>query len=247
MNHDHHDQHDHNQGTQTAVDLARADAETDPVCGMTVDPATAAGSVTRNGTTYFFCSRHCLAKFAAEPAKYSTPAAKPEGHSRSNGAKVPRSSQAQAAGATKWSCPMHPEVVRDGPGACPKCGMALEPVIPRAGEEEDSELRDMRRRFVVAAVLTLPVFALAMAPMIPGVTLPPWLKKSANWTGLVLATPVVFWAGWPFFVRAAQALRHRTANMFTLIALGTGAAWGTAPPRPSSPPRSPPGSPTPTG
>jgi P-type Cu+ transporter len=104
--------------------------------------------------------------------------------------------------------------------------MALEPMIPQAGEEDDSELRDMLRRFRVAAALTLPVFVLAMAPMIPGVRLPHWLNEGANWIGLALASPVVFWAGWPIFVRAAQALRHRTANMFTLIALGTGAAWG---------------------
>jgi Cu+-exporting ATPase len=103
--------------------------------------------------------------------------------------------------------------------------MALEPMVPQAGEDDDSELRDMRRRLVVAAVLTLPVFVLAMAPMIPGVSLSHWLMETANWIGLALSTPVVFWAGWPVFVRAAQALRHGTANMFTLIALGTGAAW----------------------
>jgi Cu+-exporting ATPase len=120
---------------------------------------------------------------------------------------------------------MHPEVVADGPGTCPKCGMALEPMVPQAGGEDDSELRDMRRRFVAAAVLSLPVFVLAMAPMLPGVALPHWLSRAANWIGLALSAPVVFWAGWPVFVRAYQALRHGTANMFTLIALGTGAAW----------------------
>jgi Cu+-exporting ATPase len=119
---------------------------------------------------------------------------------------------------------MHPEIQRAGPGTCAKCGMALEPMIPQAGEEDDSELHDMRRRFVVAAVLAVPVFVVAMAPMV-GAVFPHWLNKATNWIGLVLSTPVVFWAGWPVFIRAAQALRHGTANMFTLIALGTGAAW----------------------
>ncbi len=247
MNHDH-----SGHGAQTTVELPLiGGTTTDPVCGMAVDPGTAAGSVARAGATYYFCSRHCQAKFEADPGKYTGPVPATGGGSCCGGSKAeersvgplparvggdgsccggakldrPRLPSPPTAG-SKWTCPMHPEVVRDGPGTCPKCGMALEPVVPQAGGEDDSELRDMRRRFVVAAVLTLPVFALAMLPMIPGLTLPHWLTKSANWIGLVLATPVVFWAGWPFFVRATQALRHRTANMFTLIALGTGAAWG---------------------
>jgi P-type Cu+ transporter len=227
VNHDHrehsHDHHDHSAST---VALPRAGMVTDPVCGMTVDPATAAGSTTHEGTTYHFCSRHCLAQFEADPAKYAAPAAKPTEHSccGANPPPLPRSAAPVTEGA-KYTCPMHPEVVQDGPGTCPKCGMALEPIVPQAGEEDDSELRHMTRRFRIATVLTVPVFVLAMAPMIPGVRLPHWLMDTANWIGLVLATPVVFWAGWPVFVRAAQALRHRTANMFTLIALGTGAAW----------------------
>jgi Cu+-exporting ATPase len=224
VNHDHHN-HNHDHGGPTTDERPRASgAVTDPVCGMTVDPATAAGSTTHDGTTYHFCSAHCLETFEADPGKYTSPAAKPEGHSR-GGEEAPRPAPPETAAGTKWTCPMHPEVVRDGPGTCPKCGMALEPVMPQAGEEDDSELRDMRRRFVVAAVLTLPVFMLAMVPMIPGVKFPHWLIEASNWIGLVLSAPVVFWAGWPVFVRAVQALRHRTANMFTLIALGTGAAW----------------------
>jgi Cu+-exporting ATPase len=227
MNHDHHDPNHHSHAQTTAELPHAAGATTDPVCGMTVDPATAAGSTTHNGTTYHFCSTHCLAKFEADPDKYAAPAAKPEGHSCC-GAKAHRPTQPPTQPTTeavKYTCPMHPEVVQDGPGTCPKCGMALEPMTPQAGEEDDSELRDMTRRFRSATVLTLPVFVLAMAPMIPGVRLPHWLMDAANWIGLVLATPVVFWAGWPVFVRAWQALKHRTANMFTLIALGTGAAW----------------------
>src|SRR5205823_852873 len=114
------------------------------------------------------------------------------------------------------------------PGTCPKCGMALEPMLPQAGEEDDSELRDMRRRFVVAAGLTLPVFALAMAPMSPGVKFPHWPTEASNWIGLALSAPVVFWAGWPVFVRAWQATRHGTANTFSLIALSRSAEVFTA-------------------
>ena len=213
--------HDDNHGAQTTFPLPlTSEPAIDPVCGMTVDPATAAGSVTHAGTTYHFCSTRCVEKFKADPAKYAGPTAPTEGHPHSDGVSLP--STAEVA---KYTCPMHPEVVRDGPGTCPKCGMALEPMTPRAGEDDDSELRDMARRFRVAAVLTVPVFALAMLPMIPGVSLPHALTAAANWVGMALATPVVFWAGWPFFVRAAQALRNRTANMFTLIAMGTGAAW----------------------
>ena len=194
-----------------AVERPRTeDAVIDPVCGMTVAPASAAGSTTHEGVTYHFCSRNCLEKFRADPSKYAVPAARQEGHACC-GTKPP-SPVPRAPAGTKWTCP--------------KCGMALEPLIPHAGAEDDSELRDMRRRFAVATVLTVPVFALAMAPMFLGVSLPHWLSEMTNGIGLVLSAPVVFWAGWPVFVRAAQALRHRTANMFTLIALGTGAAWG---------------------
>lgn len=192
---------------------------------MTVAPATAAGSTTYNGITYHFCSRHCLAKFEAAPAKYTAPGAEPEGHACCGGAGGARPPQAPAPPGAKYTCPMHPEIVTDGPATCPKCGMALEPMIPSAGAEDDSELRDMGRRLRIAAALTLPVFVLAMAPMVPGVRLPHRLMEAANGIGLALSSPVVFWAGWPVFVRAVQALRHRTANMFTLIALGTGAAW----------------------
>src|SRR5262245_38163780 len=157
----------------------------DPVCGMTVDPATAAGSFTHDGTTYHFCSKHCLEKFRADPARYVGAGAKPAAESCCHTA-TPAAPAAAPPG-TKYTCPMHPEIVRDGPGTCPKCGMALEPMIPHAGAEDDTELRDMTRRFVIAAVLTLPVFVLAMAPMIPGVNLPHWLLSASTWVGLVLA------------------------------------------------------------
>ncbi len=227
MNHSHHDHNHHGHG-QTTTELPHADATaTDPVCGMIVNPATAAGSTMHDGVPYHFCSRHCLAKFEADPGKYVARAAKTEGHSccGAKAARPPQSPTQPTAERVKYTCPMHPEVVQDGPGTCPKCGMALEPMTPQVGEEDDTELRNMTRRFRIATVLTVPLFVLAMAPMIPGVQLPHWLMDAANWIGLVLATPVVFWAGRPVFVRAWQAAQHRTANMFTLIALGTGAAW----------------------
>jgi Cu+-exporting ATPase len=214
---------DHDNGRLSlGLATSHAEAAIDPVCGMTVDPATAAGSVEHEGTTYHFCSRHCVEKFKADPRWYlHQPATAGSccGHAHA-------APTAPAVPGAKYTCPMHPEVVRDGPGTCPLCGMALEPMTPQAGPEDDSELRDMTRRFAWAAGLTLPVFVLTMAPMVPGVRLPHGAHEAANWVGLVLSAPVVFWAGWPFFVRAAVALRHHTANMFTLIAIGTAAAWG---------------------
>ena len=201
-------------------------ANRDPVCGMTVDPASAAGSAEHAGTTYQFCSRHCLEQFRNSPTTYvaaPTVTANPTVYRSTH----PPSSANAVHAAVKYTCPMHPEIIRDGPGTCPKCGMALEPMAPQADwVEDDTELNDMTRRLWVAASLSLPLFVLAMAPMVPGVTLPHWLASELNWIGLVLATPVVLWAGWPFFLRAVQAVGHRTANMFTLIALGVGSAWG---------------------
>jgi Cu+-exporting ATPase len=220
--------HDHNHHADNRLSLGlpmAASAAVDPVCGMTVDPATAAGSATHNGTTYHFCSRHCLEKFRANPDRYTGERPAAADHSCCGGSAT---AAPPAAPGTKYTCPMHPQIVRDGPGTCPLCGMALEPMIPQAGPEDDSELRDMVRRLWLAVGLTLPVFALAMFPMISGVSLPHATAVAVNWIGLVLSTPVVFLAGWPFFVRAAQGARHRTANMFTLIVLGVTAAWGSS-------------------
>src|SRR5262245_42604341 len=152
MNHDHHDHssHDRHHGNRTTVEFRAGGAVTDPVCGMTVNPATAAGSVTHDGKTYHFCSRHCLEKFEADPARYTSSAPASEGHSRRDAAETAHPHQPlppPSEGPVKYTCPMHPEVIQDGPGTCPKCGMALEPVMPQAGEEDDSELRDMVRRF----------------------------------------------------------------------------------------------------
>ncbi len=220
--------HDHTHNPAEPPTAASRHTATDPVCGMTVDPDAAAGSVTRSGTTYYFCSRHCQQMFEADPGKYTGPSPTNAGDSCCS-AKAANPSKApppQPAGAVKYTCPMHPEIIRDGPGTCPKCGMALEPMTTQAGEaEDDSELRDMTRRLWVSAAITLPVLVVAMGPMV-GLSLPGWLAHGrSNWLELVLATPVVLWGGRPFFVRAVQALRHGTANMFTLIALGTAAAW----------------------
>ncbi len=184
---------------------------TDPVCGMKVNPATSKHSFEHGGTTYHFCCAGCRGKFAADPAKYLAP--KPA---------VP-APQAEAAAGAIYTCPMHPEVRRHGPGACPICGMALEPLAVTAEAGPNPELRDMARRFWVGLALAVPVVVLAMAPHLLGRTLlpAPW----SGWLQLALASPVVWWAGWPFFVRAGASLVSRNFNMFTLIALGTGVAW----------------------
>jgi Cu+-exporting ATPase len=218
-----HSEHSHDSTRPASFGLpltAGTETATDPVCGMSVDPASAAGSYTHAGNTYYFCSRHCLEKFRADPGKYLSGPASESCCGHAPAAPAP------AVPGTKYTCPMHPEIVRDGPGTCPKCGMALEPMLPTAGVEDDAELRDMIRRLWVAAALTTPVFILAMAPMAPRIALPHWWMEVSNWVGLVLSAPVVFWAGWQFFVRAWQGVLNRSANMFTLIALGTAAAWG---------------------
>jgi len=181
----------------------------DPVCGMEV-AEDAPLRAEHAGHVYRFCNPRCRDKFTADPERYLAPPPEPE--------------PAPSAPGRRWTCPMHPEIVRDAPGACPLCGMALEPMEPSLDDEEaNEELRDMTRRFRVSAVLTLPLFALAMAEMIPG------LSHAARgpalaWLQLALATPVVLWGGAPFFARGWASLRTRL-NMFSLIALGTGAAY----------------------
>lgn len=204
----------------------------DPVCGMHVDPATArGGTLVHAGVEYGFCSPHCRTEFEAhserfheahEEAAQETPAA---AHSCC-GATPPAPPAPPARPGTAYVCPMHPEVEQDGPGDCPICGMALEPKVPGAGAEESAELLDMTRRFRVSLALALPTLALAMGAMLPGNPLARVLDPALSpWIQLVLATPVVGWGGWPFFQRAAASVRNRRANMFTLIALGTGAAY----------------------
>jgi Cu+-exporting ATPase len=194
----------------------------DPICGMTVDERTAI-SADRDGQTYYFCHEGCRKKFLAgergtgqmgeHPSQLVTLGAPPTLHS-------PPSTLH-----TLYTCPMHPEIEQDHPGTCPKCGMALEPKTFTAGPEDDSELRDMTRRFWIAAALSLPILALSMLPML-GVPLHQWLSPVVSvWLQFVLAIPVVLWAGWPLLVRGVQSVINRHLNMFTLIALGVGTAF----------------------
>ncbi len=184
----------------------------DPVCGMTVDPADAAGSFDYRGTRYYFCHPSCLERFKAAPDSFLTPGAR---------APVP-----EPKPGTRYTCPMHPEVIRDGPGACPICGMALEPLTVSLDEPDNPELVDMTRRLWIAAALALPVFAMTMGDMLLGMGLGGRVDvRVANWIGLILSTPVVLWAGWPFFQRGWDSIRTRQPNMFTLIALGIGSAY----------------------
>lgn len=186
----------------------------DPVCGMTVDPKTAAGSHKHKGTTYHFCSTGCLSKFKAAPEKYLFPA---------EAENLPLD--------VEYTCPMHPEVVQIGPGSCPKCGMALEPKDISLDDTPDPEFIDMKRRFRFSAILTIPVFVLAMGEMFVDLNslFPAWPHGRASaismWIQFVLATPVVLWGGFPFFERAVASIKNVSPNMFTLIAIGTGAAY----------------------
>ena len=182
---------------------------TDPVCGMKVTVATAAHKAQHAGHTHYFCSSKCVAKFNAEPERYLKPAV----------AKEP-----EMPVGTIYTCPMHHEIRQVGPGHCPICGMALEPAEATLEEGPNEELLDMTRRLWIGALLAVPVVLVAMAGHMLGLDrlLPPGIP---DWIELVLATPVVLWAGWPFFVRGWQSIVRRSLNMFTLIALGTGTAW----------------------
>src|SRR5579884_546778 len=178
-----------------------AAAVKDPVCSMNVDPATAEHRHAHGGTDYYFCSAHCLEKFRGAPERFLTP-------------QPPDAPAPPAETAPTYTCPMHPEIVQDHPGICPKCGMALEPVMA-AETEPNPELRDMTRRFWIGLVLTAPLLVLAMSAHLARVQLvaPAWQR----WIELVLATPVVLGCGAPFFVRAWHSLANRSLNMFTLI------------------------------
>jgi Cu+-exporting ATPase len=179
----------------------------DPVCGMSVDPHAAKHRFAHKGQDYLFCSGRCRERFAAEPEKFLA-------------SKTPE--PAAPAGAI-YTCPMHPEIRQAGPGSCPICGMALEPEQVSLDDAPDPELIDMTRRFWIALALTLPVFVLDMGGHLGGMHLLP--ANWSNWISFVLATPVVLWAGAPFFARGWRSVLTRNLNMFTLIAMGTGVAW----------------------
>ena len=184
----------------------------DPVCGMTVVPATAKHRHTHGGITYFFCNPRCREKFIADPAKYLDP-----------GTTAASAAEPMPEG-TIYTCPMDPQIRQVGPGSCPICGMALEPELVTADSGPNPELIDMTRRFWIGLALTLPVFLLEMGGHL--VDLHGWInQQTSNWVQLLLATPVVLWAGWPFFERGWASIRSRNFNMFTLVAMGTGVAW----------------------
>jgi Cu+-exporting ATPase len=192
-------------------------AAIDPVCGMTVQPATAAGSYEYQGKTYYFCATSCLTKFRTDPIHYLTP---PE-------QRIPRVMPVPSGGVVEYICPMDPEVLETKPGACRICGMALEPKVVSLEDEQNPELEDMTRRFWICLGPSLLVMLLAMADMMPGLSLPEAFTGSTkNWVQWLLATPVVLWGGWPFFQRGWASVVNRASNMFTLIAMGTGAAYG---------------------
>jgi Cu+-exporting ATPase len=196
--HSHHDHHAHD-----------AAGVRDPVCGMTVDPATSKHRFDYRGETYHFCSAGCRTKFAADPVSCLEKDSKPK-------AAVPEG--------TIYTCPMHPEIRQVGPGSCPICGMALEPEVASLDAPPNPELADMTRRFWVGLVLALPAVVLEMGGHLVGGH--GWVDPTlSNWIQFAFATPVVLWAGWPFFVRGAQSLVTRNLNMFTLIAMGTGVAY----------------------
>ncbi|CDS52731.1 Lead, cadmium, zinc and mercury transporting ATPase; Copper-translocating P-type ATPase [Polaromonas sp. CG9_12] len=203
--HHHHHAPPANGGDQPATPAATADLK-DPVCGMTVTEQSP-HTLTHEAHPYYFCSTKCKDKFAAAPQQYTSAAA--------------ATPAAPAAAGTIYTCPMHPEIRQDHPGICPKCGMTLEPLIPELDEDENPELRDFQRRFWWTLPLTAIVFVLAMF----GHRLQ-WMDMAAqSWLELLLATPIVLWAGWPFFSRGWQSVVNRSPNMWTLIGLGTGAAY----------------------
>lgn len=228
-------------------------ATKDPVCGMTVDRETGKLRHEYKGQTYFFCSEDCLNKFRKEPEKFLKQKADAAGVSKKDvsigscaGYTCPMHPEVKQEGfgscpqcgmalgpvtpsapaKTEWICPMHPEVLKDSPGNCPICGMALEPRTAMLAEEENPELKDMTSRFKVSAVLTVPVVFIAMHHMITGFSLERLINPEIlRWLEFLLATPVVLWGGWPFFVRGWQSIVNRSPNMFTLIGLGVSVAY----------------------
>ena len=196
--------------THAHTDIEANAAAKDPVCGMPVDPSTAEHQHAHDGTTYYFCSEQCLTKFQSEPEAYLREQA-------------PTSPPPVDA---TYTCPMHPEVVQEGPGDCPVCGMALDPMTISLEERPNQELIDMTRRFWVSAALAAPLFVIAMAEHIPGLRLKSLLPPEISvWVQFALATPIVLWAGWPFFKRGWASIVSGNLNMFTLIAIGVGTAY----------------------
>jgi Cu+-exporting ATPase len=199
--------------------VAGGTREKDPVCGMMVDPQKSAGKVEHGGKTYYFCSPRCAERFRAEPEKFlAAPGTAGMEHAPASNAPAADS----ALKGVRYTCPMDPEVVQIGPGTCPKCGMALEPMDFVAEEQADPEYESMRKRLSVSAALSLPILVLSMFGEMLGLHMAAGTKNAVEF---LLATPVVLWGGWPFYQRFWNSLVNRSANMFTLIGLGTGAAY----------------------
>ncbi len=193
----HHGDHDHGNKVK------------DPVCGMMVDPVASKPHMTYKGHEYYFCSDSCHGKFKADPEKYLTA----------------QSAAAPAIKGAQYTCPMHPEIIRDEPGSCPICGMALEPVMPSLDDGPNPELVDFTRRFWVSAICSIPLLIVTMGPML-GLPVREWIGEQRTlWLEFILATPVVLWAALPFFKRGVDSLKNRSPNMWTLIMIGVGAAY----------------------
>jgi P-type Cu+ transporter len=198
--------------------LAAGPKEKDPVCGMSVDPGKAAGKVEHAGKTYYFCSPRCTERFRIEPEKFLAA----PGTAGMHHAPIAKEPEGPAAQNVRYTCPMHPQIIQIGPGTCPICGMALEPMDIVAETQPDPEYESMRKRFWVSAALSLPLLILSMFGELLGLH---WQSGTRNAVEFLLATPVVLWGGWPFFQRFWNSLLNRSPNMFTLIGLGTGAAY----------------------
>ena len=202
--HAHDAHHGHHHGGHESGNQVK-----DPVCGMMVDPAAGKPHMTYKGHEYHFCSDSCHSKFKADPEKYLTA----------------QSAAAPAIKGAQYTCPMHPEVIRDEPGSCPICGMALEPVMPSLDDGPNPELVDFTRRFWVSAICSVPLLIITMGPMV-GLSVRAWIgEQTALWLEFLLATPVVLWAALPFFKRGVDSFKNRSPNMWTLIMIGVGAAY----------------------
>lgn len=201
----------------------------DPVCGMTVTKESAAASIEHDGTEHLFCSKSCADKFREDPSRYLPDAASETADQchahHAHGHDRPASKPAKGLADAIYTCPMHPEVRQVGPGDCPKCGMALEPLDPTA-EQDDTELRDISRRFWIAAALSAPLLIYVMGNMFLGHPFHRWISPAASqWGELALATPVVIWCAWPFFVRGVRSVQTMSPNMWTLISIGVSLAY----------------------